>query len=63
MQITKEKKKKKKKQAKKHKKKRNISFKWMSYDWALHVQNKLSLVGTGYPRFFSLFFETCSAFH
>ena len=56
-------KKKKKKRAKKQKKKRNISFKWMSYDWALHVQNTLSLVGTGYPRFFSLFFETCSAFH
>ena len=60
MQKTKEEK---KKQAKKYKKKRNISFKWMSYDWALHVQNTLSLVGTGYPRFFSLFFETCSAFH
>ena len=54
---------KRKKLANKHKKKRNLSFKWMSYGWALHVQNTLSLVGTSYPRFFSLFFETCSAFH
>ena len=54
---------KRKKLANKHKKKRSLSFKWMSYGWALHVQNTLSLVGTSYPRFFSLFFETCKAFH
>ena len=29
---------KRKKQTNKHKKERNISFRWMSYVWALHVQ-------------------------
>ena len=38
----------KKKQTNKHKKERNLSFKSMSYGWALHVQNALSKVGTGY---------------
>ena len=28
-----------KKQTNKHKNERNLSFKWMSYGWALHVQN------------------------
>ena len=58
MQIAKEKKT--GKQTQKEKK----SFFQVDVIWlAPHVQNTLSLVGTGYPRFFSLFFETCSAFH
>ena len=31
---------------------RNLSFKSLSRGWALHVQNTLSVVGTGYSRFF-----------
>ena len=33
-------------------KERNLSFKSLSRGWALHVQNSLSIVGTGYPGFF-----------
>ena len=31
---------------------RNLSCKSLSRGWALHVQNSLSIVGTGYPGFF-----------
>ena len=33
-------------------KERNLSFKSLSRDWALHLQNSLSIVGTGYSGFF-----------
>ena len=33
-------------------KERNLSFKSLSRDWVLHLQNALSIVGTGYSGFF-----------
>ena len=33
-------------------KERNLSFKSLSRDWVLHLQNSLSIVGTGYSGFF-----------
>ena len=33
-------------------KERNFSFKSLSRDWVLHLQNSLSIVGTGYSGFF-----------
>ena len=33
-------------------KERNLSFKSLSRDWVLHLQNALSLDGTGYTGFF-----------
>ena len=33
-------------------KERNFSFKSLSRDWVLHLQNALSIVGTGYSGFF-----------
>ena len=33
-------------------KERNFSFKSLSRDWVLHLQNALSVVGTGYSGFF-----------
>ena len=33
-------------------KERNLSFKSLSRDWVLHLQNALSVVGTGYSGFF-----------
>ena len=32
-------------------KERNLSFKSLSRDWVLHLQNALSIVGTGYSGF------------
>ena len=33
-------------------KERNLSFKSLSRDWVLHLQNALSIIGTGYSGFF-----------
>ena len=44
-------------------KERNFSFKSLSRDWVLHLQNALSIVGTGLLRVFSQFFEPCNSFH
>ena len=35
-------------------KERNLSFKSLSRDWVLHLQNALSIVGTGYSGFFTI---------